>query len=381
MIKALISVGTRPEAIKLAPVIKTFRSRTDEFKTVVGLTGQHDELLTQVMDTFSILADFNLRVMKPNQTLAGLTGHIVQKMTTVIARENPDVVVVQGDTTTVFATALAAYYEKTPIAHVESGLQTGDKYRPFPEEGFRRLTAQISDFCFAPTPRNRDNLLRSGIASERIFVTGNTVIDALLDIAKKPIPLPDTIPTTPNIALLTAHRRENFGAPLRDIFTAIRKISRRFTSYHFVYPVHPNPEVKAPAHQYLANIPNVHLLDPLNYAQFVQLMKASRFILTDSGGIQEEAASLNKPILILREMTERQEILEAGGARLVGTDPQTVVEETTSLIEDSAHYEKMARAQNPFGDGHAAQRIADFLVQHLSPSAQSVSSKTEPVAP
>lgn len=367
MYRILTVVGTRPEAIKLAPVLRSLADHPRVFETIVGVTGQHRELLQQVLDVFSIRPQFNLSVMKRDQDLSELTALILKEMRNVLSDIRPDLLLIQGDTATVLATALAAFYQGVKIGHVEAGLRTHDMSQPFPEEMHRRLTDHLSELLFAPTEGNRLKLLAEGISDDRIHVTGNTVVDALLHILSRNS-YPGVDPLPPGIdrmILLTAHRRENFGRPLQEIYQAIRRLARFYPEIHFVYPVHPNPHVKVPAFKCLSTAQNVHLIRPVDYLSFIRLMERSLFILTDSGGVQEEAPTLKKPVLILRNKTERPELVEAGGAMLVGTDQDTIFQEARRLIEDKTHYEKMAGINNPFGDGAAAGRIVAVLKDYI----------------
>lgn len=367
MPKVLTIFGTRPEAIKLAPIVRELSKSPHFFDSLVGVTGQHDKLLSEVLDIFSIKPDFNLKVMRKNQDLTDMTALILKKMGNILAEIKPDIILVQGDTTTVFATALAAFYKKIMIGHVEAGLRTEDKYQPFPEEINRRLADQMSDLFFAPTETSRVNLIKCGIPANYIHVTGNTVVDALQEIrTANHRPRIKGLPQfTGKMILVTAHRRENFGAPLKNVFQAIRKLSRIKEDIHFVYPVHPNPNVYSAAHDLLSDLKNVHLLKPLDYLSFVHLIEKSYLILTDSGGVQEEAPTLHKPVLILRNKTERPEVVEAGGALLVGTDQEKIIAAIMRLIEDKAYYEKMATITNPYGDGTAAQKIVAILKENI----------------
>lgn len=367
MRKILTIFGTRPEAIKLAPVVKELSKHPRTFESIVGATGQHDELLQQVLDIFKISPDFDLMVMKKNQSLTDLTASILKKIGKVLEEIKPDIVLIQGDTTTVFATALAAFYRKIKIGHVEAGLRTEDKYQPFPEEINRRMADQMSDLFFAPTEANRLNLLKNGIADEQIHVTGNTVVDALLEISNSN--QPPVIKELPQIngkmILITVHRRENFGTPLENVFLAVRNLARIYPEFQFVYPVHPNPNVRNAAYELLSGVESVNLIDPVDYLSFVYLMKKAYLILTDSGGVQEEAPTLNKPVLILRNKTERLEVVEAGGAKLVGTDQRIIIREVGRLIENHDYYNEMANIVNPYGDGTASKKIVKILQENL----------------
>lgn len=367
MHKILTIFGTRPEAIKLAPVVKKLAEHPKCFESVICATGQHDELVQQVLDLFKIKTDFDLMVMRKSQNLMELTSSILKKVGEIIVEVNPDIILIQGDTTTVFAAALAAFYQKIKVGHVEAGLRTDDKYQPFPEEMNRCMTDQISDLFFAPTETNRLNLLKNGIPGHKIHVTGNTIVDALLSICSEDCPVDNDLLNSSNgkMVIVTAHRRENFGKPIQNIFQAIRKLSGMYTDVKFICPVHPNPHVKESAYGILSGLKNVRLLEPVDYLTFVYLMKKSYIILSDSGGVQEEAPSLNKPLLILRNKTERPEIVDAGGARIVGTSKETIMQEFMRLIEDDDHHKRMSNIKNPFGDGTAANKIVKILQENL----------------
>ena len=363
MKKVITIFGTRPEAIKLAPIIKEIEKRRQSFESIVLVTGQHDELLDQMLAVFQIKPDHNLRVMQGNQTPAGLTSRILDGIDRMLKEYRPDVILVQGDTTTVLAAALAAFYNQISIGHVEAGLRTKDKYQPFPEEINRRLTDQMADYAFAPTETAKRNLLKSGIPERQIFVTGNTVIDALLQVSS--LDKRTTIPGLPllqdRMILVTAHRRENFGKPFMNVFNAIKKLALEMENVSFIYPVHPNPNVFNMAHEMLSQHPNIHLIKPIGYLDFVWLMRRAHIILTDSGGIQEEAPSLHKPVLILRNKTERPEVVKAGGAKLVGTSMTKIYQAVSRLMTDEHLYRQMAHIPNPYGDGDAAIKIVDIL--------------------
>jgi UDP-N-acetylglucosamine 2-epimerase (non-hydrolysing) len=367
MHKILTIFGTRPEAIKLSPVIKELSKHPQKFKSVIGVTGQHDELLNQVLNLFKIKPDFNLMVMQKNQSLSELTSSILKEIGERISEIKPDIILIQGDTTTVFATALAAFYQKIKIGHVEAGLRTDDKYQPFPEEMNRCMTDQMSDLFFAPTETNRLNLLKNGISDHKIHVTGNTIVDALLDICSLDRTFNNNVLHSFNgkMVLVTAHRRENFGKPLENVFQAIRKLAGMYPDIQFICPVHPNPHVRDTAYGILSGLINVTIIAPVDYLSFVQLMGKAHFILTDSGGIQEEAPSLNKPLLILRNKTERPEVVIAGGAKIVGTSKEMIVHEFTRLIEDDDYYKSMSNIKNPYGDGTAAKKIVKILQEYL----------------
>ena len=369
-IRVLSIFGTRPEAIKMAPVVKSLE-QNPAIESRICVTAQHREMLDQVLELFNLHPDIDLDIMKPDQSLAALTADLFTHLDPVLLEEKPDWVLVQGDTTTVMAASLSAFYRGIRVGHVEAGLRTGDKFHPFPEEINRQITSVVADLHFAPTDFARANLLREGIPDGRIRVTGNTVIDALNYIIDKPTP-PQVEQWLQKwgigkedrrLVLVTAHRRENFGAPIRQICQALRVLSEHFgREVQFVYPVHLNPNIQIPVHELLADLENVHLVDPLDYLSLIHLMRSATVVLTDSGGIQEEAAGLGKPTLVLREVTERPEGLQAGVLRLVGSDPQKIIDETTRLLEDKAAYARMAQATNIFGDGKAAARIVDALV-------------------
>lgn len=366
MLKVMSVLGTRPEGVKMAPVIKALQQRAGEVQSVVCVTGQHREMLDQVLSLFEIRPEIDLNLMQPGQQLSDLTARILTAMDAVFAQEKPDWVLVQGDTTTVMAASLAAFYRRVKVGHVEAGLRSGDKYRPFPEEINRRIADVLSDLYFAPTNASRDNLLREGVPAERVVVTGNTVIDALLDVAGRvdEAPVQAIVPDLGDkrLILITSHRRENFGEPFREICRAIRDLAFKFNGAHFVYPVHFNPNVKDPAREMLGDVPNITLTEPVDYKTIVALMKRAYFIMTDSGGIQEEAPSLGKPVLVLREVTERQEVVELGAAKLVGSDYRLIMDEASQLMEAPAAYASMASVVNPYGDGWAGRRIVEAIL-------------------
>ncbi|MGQ9491938.1 MAG: non-hydrolyzing UDP-N-acetylglucosamine 2-epimerase [Anaerolineae bacterium] len=367
-LRILVVFGTRPEGIKMAPVVAALRRQPDAFVARTCATAQHREMLDQVLDVFNVTPDIDLDLMQPDQGLSALGARVLAAMDDVLVTEQPDWVLVQGDTTTVMMTALAAQHRQIKVGHVEAGLRTYDRRNPFPEEMNRVVTDHVSDLCFAPTATARANLLAEGIPDEKIVVTGNTVIDALLSVAGQPwMPEPSgplaALPADRDWILVTAHRRENFGEPLTRICQAIRQLSETLRDQiHIIYPVHRNPNVWESVHQALANRPGISLLPPVDYRSLVYLMQRCKLILTDSGGLQEEAPSLHKPVLVLRETTERPEALAAGATLLVGTDPQRIVSETCRLLNDPAAYARMASAPNPYGDGHAAERIANALL-------------------
>jgi UDP-N-acetylglucosamine 2-epimerase (non-hydrolysing) len=365
-VKTVLTIfGTRPEAVKLAPVIKELE-RHPGFASRVCVTAQHREMLDPFLKLFEIVPDYDLNVMQPRQSLFDVTSRVLLGLEGVLKEEKPDVVLVQGDTTTAFAGALAAFYTKKKIGHVEAGLRTKDRYNPFPEEINRRLVTHLADLHFAPTERARANLLAEGIRDEMVFVTGNTVIDSLLMTlgrTKGQDHLPDVLDDPGRkLILVTAHRRESFGTGLANITQALREIAARADDVEIVYPVHLNPNVRSAVEGALRGVARVHLIEPVDYVAFVHLMERAFLILTDSGGIQEEAPSLNKPVLVMREVTERPEAVEAGAAKLVGTSSGTIVEETLRLLRDGEEYDRMAKAGNPFGDGHAAERIVRALM-------------------
>ncbi len=367
-LRVLSIFGTRPEAVKMAPVIRRL-ANTPEIESVVCITAQHRQMLDQVLELFEIRPDYDLDIMRPDQALSELTAALFADLDPVLQEVNPDWVLIQGDTTTVMAAALLAFYHRVKVGHVEAGLRTGDKWQPFPEEINRCIASVVADLHFAPTAHSRDNLLREGVPSDRILVTGNPVIDALHDITARPYdfetgPL-SGIPWDRKVILVTAHRRENFGQPLEDIFTALIRIAELYSDeVQLVYPVHLNPNVYGPAHRMLGETPNITLLEPIDYLPMVHLMKRAYLALTDSGGIQEEAPGVGTPVLVLRNVTERPEAIEAGTALLVGTDPEVILDETRRLLEDEQAYTSMARAVNPFGDGHASERIVQALLDH-----------------
>lgn len=346
----------------------------DELIPHICVTGQHSEMLNQVLNAFEIVPDVDLALMQSNQTLGGLTARAIAAIDGYLDEHTADMVIVQGDTTTVLCAALCAFYHKIPVGHVEAGLRTWNKHSPFPEEINRVLATRLADLHFAPTNTSRNNLLREGVAPDRIFVTGNTVIDALhlaLERVKATPPailgLPPEIMTNGcPLVLITGHRRESFGEGFRNICLAIAALAQRFPSAEFVYPVHLNPNVREPIFRLLGNMPNVHLIDPLGYLPFVTLMNRAKIILTDSGGVQEEAPSLGKPVLVMRDTTERPEAVTSGTVKLVGTNQEVIVSETARLLTDKQYYDNMARANNPYGDGYASHRILDGCAKFLN---------------
>jgi UDP-N-acetylglucosamine 2-epimerase (non-hydrolysing) len=391
MLRVLSVFGTRPEAIKMAPVLSEFEGYPDRIESVVCVTAQHREMLDDVLKLFAIRPDFDLGLMEDNQELSSFVAKALTALTEVLVRVRPNLVLVQGDTATAMVVSLAAFYQRMTVGHVEAGLRTGRRYRPFPEEINRRLVATLATYHFAPTQTAADALRSEGIPEDKIFVTGNTVIDALLRTVSKP-PSSETIQVLRNhgidlpggdeertqvgwredqapfsrpdrsLILVTAHRRENLGPPLEGICEALREIVLRNTDVEIVYPVHMNPRVREPVYRLLSRHERVHLTEPLNYEQFAHLMNHAHLILTDSGGIQEEAPALGKPVLVLRSETERPEAVNAGTAKVVGVDPAVILKETERLLHDRAAYAQMAKAINPYGDGHAAQRIVSAIL-------------------
>ena len=366
-LKVMTIFGTRPEAIKMAPVVLELQKHPEQIQSVVAVTAQHREMLDQVLHLFRINPDYDLDIMSPSQTLFDITCRALNGLNEVLAEARPDLVLVHGDTTTTFVGALAAFYHQIPVGHVEAGLRTGNKYSPYPEEMNRKLAGALTDLHFAPTATARQNLLRENIDPESIFVTGNTVIDALLATVKPDFRFADELLTSldftgQRVILVTTHRRENLGEPMRHVYQALKRIVTEFPDVEVVFPVHRNPKVREVVESVLGHLPRVHLTDPLDYEPFVNLMARSTLILTDSGGIQEEAPSLGKPVLVLRDTTERPEAIEAGTVRLIGTTEETVYQEAKILLTDSARYRAMSEAANPYGDGQAAQRIVRTIL-------------------
>ena len=383
MKKIMLVFGTRPEAIKMAPLVKEFQKHSDKFQTIVCVTGQHREMLDQVLHIFEIVPDYDLNIMKQGQDLYDVTARVLLGMRDVLKEAQPDVVLVHGDTTTSTAAALAAFYQQILVGHVEAGLRTHNIYSPWPEEMNRQLTGRIATYHFAPTPLSRKNLLAEGISENRITVTGNTVIDALymvVDKIKKDKVLDATLESVlkesgydvnrlsggKKLVLITGHRRENFGDGFISMCKAIKALKEKYQDIDFVYPMHLNPNVRKPIHEVfgedLSGLGNMFFIEPLEYLSFVYLMEKSTIVLTDSGGIQEEAPGLGKPVLVMRDTTERPEALEAGTVKLVGTDYDKIVEEVSALIEDEAYYDRMSKAVNPYGDGKACERIINSLL-------------------
>jgi UDP-N-acetylglucosamine 2-epimerase (non-hydrolysing) len=369
--KTLCVFGTRPEAIKMAPLVQALGA-DERFESRVCVTGQHREMLDQVLDLFEISPDHDLSIMKPGQDLTDITCAILSGLRDILSEEKPDIVLVHGDTATTFATSLAAYYQQIPVGHVEAGLRTGNLYSPWPEEANRKLTGALAELHFAPTETSKNNLLTESVEESRVIVTGNTVIDALLDVVEKldrDCPLQEKMQSQfsflrpeARLVLITGHRRESFGGGFERICEAIAEVASKNPDVDLLYPVHLNPNVREPVHRLLDNLENVHLIEPTDYLPFVYLMNRSSIILTDSGGVQEEAPSLGKPVLVMRDTTERPEAVDAGTVKLVGTDVAKIVKELTELLNDEAAYKRMSFAHNPYGDGRACARILDALL-------------------
>ena len=367
MIKVMSIFGTRPEAIKMAPLVKELEKR-EEIKSIVCVTAQHREMLDQVLNTFDIKPDYDLNIMKQGQTLADVTTRALIGLEEIIKEVQPDIVLVHGDTTTTFAGALAAFYNQVAIGHVEAGLRTDDKYSPYPEEMNRQCVDRMTDLYFAPTEISKNNLLKENISEEKIYVTGNTAIDAMSTTVDDDYVHPDLEWIKPNerMILLTAHRRENLGEPMRHIFKAVKRIVDEFSDIKVIYPIHMNPKVREVASEVFDGCDRIRLIGPLEVFDFHNFQNKSYIILTDSGGIQEEAPSLGKPVLVLRDTTERPEGIKAGTLKLVGTDEEVIYEETKKLLTDIDEYEKMSKASNPYGDGHASERIVDAIVNYFT---------------
>lgn len=373
--KILSILCTRPSAIKMAPIVHALEHHA-QFENIICVTGQHREMLDQVLNLFEIKPHYDLSIMKANQDLYSITANVLTGLKVILEETKPDCVVVQGDTTSMMSAALAAFYQKIPVAHVEAGLRTHDIYAPFPEEINRAITTRIAQWHFAPTEISKQNLLKENIPEKNIFVTGNSVLDALLWVRDKVSQQSDwsdylgegiqnRINQNKKIILITGHRRENFGEGFKNTCTALKMLAERNPDWHFVYPVHLNPQVQKPVNELLSNTPNFYLIKPLEYAPFVYLMDKSYLIITDSGGIQEEAPTLGKPVLVTRDVTERPEGVAAGVVLLVGTDVLKIVNEAESLMHDKNRYAKMSRIRNPYGDGSSAQKIVDILCQKL----------------
>ena len=384
MKKIMLVFGTRPEAIKMAPLVKEFQKNTKDFKTLVCVTGQHRQMLDQVLHIFSIKPDYDLNIMKQGQDLYDVTSRVLLGMRDVLKKVQPDVVLVHGDTTTSTAAALAAFYQQIPVGHVEAGLRTHNIYSPWPEEMNRQITGRIATYHFAPTSLSKQNLLAENIKEEAVTVTGNTVIDALYMVVDKikndkelDAELEDTLKTSgydikrlkngKKLVLITGHRRENFGDGFMSMCRAIQTLTKKYPDVDFVYPMHLNPNVRKPIHEIwgedLSNLCNMFFIEPLEYLSFVYLMEKSSIVLTDSGGIQEEAPGLGKPVLVMRDTTERPEALKAGTVKLVGTDYDKIVTEVSSLLDNQMYYDEMSKAVNPYGDGKACERIVGLLIE------------------
>lgn len=366
MIKVLTVFGTRPEAIKLAPVVKELKRR--KVRNKVCITAQHRQMLEPFLKLFDIGVDYDLDIMKHNQDLYHITTEVLLKLREVLQAERPDLVIVQGDTTTTFIAALASFYEKIPIAHVEAGLRTGCKYNPFPEEINRRLTDHLADWLFAPTKQAYQNLIAEGVSNRKIFITGNTVVDALLmvltDKRFQKLKPPVAIPKDHRLILVTVHRRESFGYKLKNICQALRQIVENNRDVEIVYPVHLNPYVQETVYRILNKVERIHLLPPLEYLPFLKMMKQAYLVLTDSGGVQEEAPTLGKPVLVMREETERPEVIKLGLAKLIGTKTKHIVQEAQRLLDSRNEYKKMTLGRNPYGDGKAAKYIVGTLLRN-----------------
>ncbi len=368
-IKVMTVFGTRPEAIKMAPIVLELQKHSDKITPVVAVTAQHREMLDQVLNLFSITPDHDLDIMAQGQTLFDITTKAMKGLDQVMTEEKPDIVLVHGDTTTTFAGALAAYYHQIPVGHVEAGLRTHNKYSPFPEEMNRKLTGCISDLNFAPTETSEANLLAENVPAESIFVTGNTVIDALHHTVRDDYEFDDEMLrhidfTNKRIILVTTHRRENLGEPMRHVYKALRQLTEEFDDVEIVFPVHKNPKVREVVREELGGLSKVHLIDPLDYEPFANLMSRAHLILTDSGGVQEEAPALGKPVLVLRDTTERPEAVAAGTVKLIGTDRERVYQEAKLLLTDEEEYGRMAESVNPYGDGKASERIIQAILYH-----------------
>jgi UDP-N-acetylglucosamine 2-epimerase (non-hydrolysing) len=363
-VKVMTVFGTRPEAIKMAPVVLALKKRTDEFIPVTVVTGQHREMLQQVLDIFKIKPDYDLNIMHQNQTLADITTRVLENLGPIVIKEKPDILLVHGDTTTTFAAATAAFYQQVAIGHVEAGLRTWNKYSPFPEEMNRQLTDVLADMYFAPTTTSRDNLLKENHPAKEIYITGNTAIDALQYTIHDDYhhAVLDLVDPQKRMILVTMHRRENQGEPMQRVFKVMRRVIDSYDDVEIVYPVHLNPVVQKAAHDILGNDPRIHLIDPLDVVDFHNLAARSYFIMSDSGGVQEEAPALGKPVLVLRDTTERPEGVAAGTLKLVGTQTAEVESAMRQLLDDPTEYKKMAEAKNPYGDGHATERILDAIL-------------------
>ncbi|WP_125714725.1 non-hydrolyzing UDP-N-acetylglucosamine 2-epimerase [Companilactobacillus kedongensis] len=371
-IKVMTVFGTRPEAIKMAPLVLKLKQNSDRFETVTVVTAQHREMLDSVLEIFKIKPDYDLNIMKERQTLSGITGLVLKELGSIIEKENPDIVLVHGDTTTTFSAALSAFYHQTSIGHVEAGLRTWNKYSPWPEEMNRQMTDDLADLYFAPTNESKANLLKENHKGDNIFVTGNTAIDALSSTVHQDYhhDILDIIDPNKKMILVTMHRRENQGEPMKQVFNAMKKVIEKHDDIELIYPVHLNPVVQKTAKDILGDVDRVHLIDPLDVVDFHNLASKSYFIMTDSGGVQEEAPSLGKPVLVLRDTTERPEGVEAGTLKLVGTDASVVETEMNNLLDNDAEYQRMANAKNPYGDGKASERILDSISYYFKQTDQ-----------
>jgi len=368
-LKVMTVFGTRPEAIKMCPVVLEMHKYPDYIQPIVAVTAQHREMLDQVLGLFSIVPDYDLNIMTTGQTLYDVTGRALEGLHHVLEEAKPDIILVHGDTTTTFVGALASFYMQIPVGHVEAGLRTGNKYSPFPEEMNRKLTGAIADFHFSPTQISKNNLLRENISPEKIFITGNTVIDALNTTVKDNFTFPygqiqKAIDSGNKLILMTTHRRENLGEPMRHVYMALKEVLETHPRVEAIFPMHKNPQVRKVAEEILGHLDRVHLIEPMDYEPFTNLMAKVDIVLTDSGGIQEEAPALGKPVLVLRDTTERPEAVTAGTVRLVGTNKDLVQQETIKLLEDEKYYRSMSDACNPYGDGRAAERIIKIILNH-----------------
>ena len=369
-VKVILVFGTRPEAIKMAPLLLALKADTNRFETITVVTAQHRQMLDQALSTFGIEPDYDLDIMSKQQTLSDITSNVLHKLDEVLKEVKPDIILVHGDTTTTFAASISAFYNQIKIGHVEAGLRTWDKYSPFPEEVNRQVTDVVSDLYFAPTAQSRDNLLKENHPAEHIFVTGNTAIDALSLTVKENYhhEVLDKVNPDNRLVLVTMHRRENQGQPMREVFQTIKTVLQEYQDVEVIYPVHLSPAVQEAARDILSGQERVHLIEPLDVVDFHNLAAKSYFIMSDSGGVQEEAPSLGKPVLVLRDTTERPEGVEAGTLKLVGTDKESVKKAMIELLENQREYDKMAKAQNPYGDGQASQRIMDAIAHYFTSS-------------
>jgi len=376
-LKVMTVFGTRPEAIKMCPVVLEMYKYPDYIQPIVAVTAQHREMLDQVLGLFSIVPDYDLNIMTTGQTLYDVTGRALEGLHHVLETAKPDIVLVHGDTTTTFVGALASFYMQIPVGHVEAGLRTGDKYSPFPEEMNRKLTGSIADFHFAPTQISKNNLLKENISTKKIFITGNTVIDALNTTVKDDFVFSDSriqksVNSGNKLILMTTHRRENLGEPMRHVYQALKEVLEAYPNVEAIFPMHKNPQVRKVAEAILGHLDRVHLIEPMDYEPFTNLMARVDIVLTDSGGIQEEAPALGKPVLVLRDTTERPEAVTAGTVRLVGTNKELVKRETIRLLQDEKYYRSMSEACNPYGDGRAAERIIKIILQYNGVSIESI---------